>query len=242
MKVMVMHKQSAREEADIHPSPEFMKSMGSLIHDAVEAGVFRMGEGLRSSRHRTRVIFKDGERTLQNGPYTGGNELIAGFALLKVDSADEAVEHVSRIGAVLGDAEFEVGAVCEPWDLGLAPKPEGLKKVRLLSLHKATPAFEGGSAPSAGVIARVGSVMDDLKDKGVLQAAGALQPSSKAKRVRYHAGKRISVVDGPFAESKELIAGFSMFELASMDEALKWTDRFGGLFPEVEVDIRPLPA
>jgi len=240
MKFMMMHKQSASEEADIHPSREFMEAMGSLIHDAVEAGVFRMGEGLRSSRYRTRVSFRNGERSIQKGPYAGENELVAGFAMLRVGAAEEAVEHVSRIGMALGNADFEVGAVCEPWDLGLAEKPEGLKTVRLLSLHKATSSFENGVAPAPDVVARVGDVMADLKAKGVLLSAGALQPSSKAKRVTYTAGKRTAMIDGPFAESKELIAGFSMFELASMDEALKWTDRFGGMFPEVEVDIRPV--
>ena len=73
----------------------------------------------------------------------------------------------------------------------------------------------------------------------VLLSREALRPSSEGIRVRFRDGKR-TVIDGPFTESKELIAGFSIMEVPSRDEALAWTSRFAALIGDVEMDIRPL--
>ncbi|MEO8359718.1 MAG: YciI family protein [Vicinamibacteria bacterium] len=240
MQFVLMHKQSADEEAGIHPTPEFMAGMGKLMTDATEAGVFLGGEGLKSSHHRVRLNIKGDERTITKGPYAGDNELIAGFALVKVKSLDEAVDWASRFARVIGDGEVEVGEVCEAWDLGFMPKPEGPLPTRYLMLHKSDALSESGAQPSAEMISQMGALIGDMQKAGVFIAAEGLQPSSKAKRLRYKKGKRVSVTDGPFAESKELIAGYSVFELASIDEAVGWADPFGALFDEVEVDIRPL--
>ena len=73
---------------------------------------------------------------------------------------------------------------------------------------------------------------------GVLTFVQSLQPSAKAVRLRYRAGKR-TVIDGPFAESKELIGGFSMVQMRSIDEVIAWTDRFAKIIGEdLEVDLR----
>src|SRR5262245_49806950 len=235
MQFILMHRQSPDEEAGKPVSPELFAGMGRLIHDATAAGAFLQGEGLRSSRFRTRLTFKDGVRTIQHGPYEGRHELISGFGILKTSTRDEAIEWSSRFAGILGDIEIEVGEICEPWDLGFGPAPKEPFARRYLAMHKATPDSEAGKPMSSDQEARMGALMQEAAAAGVLLGGAGLQPSSTAKRVVYEGGKRRSITDGPFAESKELVAGFSLFELPSMNEALQWTDRFGSLFPRVEV-------
>jgi hypothetical protein len=240
MQFILMHRQSADEEAGKPVSPELFAGMDKLIQDATTAKAFVQGEGLRSSRFRTRLTFKNGERTIQHGPYEGRNELIAGFGILKTNTREEAIEWAARFADVIGDVEMEVGEICEPWHLGFGPAPSEPHARRYLAMHKATADMEKDVPMSEANQRRMGALMQEAAEAGVLIGGAGLQPSSKAKRVVYEGGKRRSIVDGPFTESKELVAGFSLFELPSMEDALEWTDRFGSLFPRVEVDIRPV--
>lgn len=153
---------------------------------------------------------------------------------------DEAIEWSSRFADVVGDVKMEIGTVCEPWDLGMAPKPEGLIPIRFLVTHKADKLSESGAAPDPAMVTKMGALIGEMRTAGVLLATEGLRPGSDAKRLTYNRGTRVKTIDGPFTESKELIAGFSIFKLHSMDEALNWADRFGSLFPEVTVDVRPL--
>ena len=240
MQFILMHRQSADEEAGKPVPTELYAGMGKLIHDATKAGVFRQGEGLRPSRFRTRLTFRDGVRTIQHGPYEGRNELISGFGVLRTKTRVEAIEWSSRFAEVLGDIEIEVGEICEPWDLGFGPAPKEPFDRRYLAMHKATPESESGKPVSQEHEARMGAFMQEAAAAGVLLGGAGLLPSAHAKRVVYEGGKRKSVIDGPFAESKELVAGFALFELPSMDDVWYWADRFGSQFPRVELDIRPV--
>jgi hypothetical protein len=78
-----------------------------------------------------------------------------------------------------------------------------------------------------------------MKDAGVLLSTGALEPTSRAARLRTHGGKQ-TLVDGPFAESKELVGGFVILELDSRTEAVEWAKRYAQVLGEVELDILPV--
>lgn len=94
--------------------------------------------------------------------------------------------------------------------------------------------------PSEQMLADMGRFNEELMQAGVLLAAEGIQPSKHGKRVRFAAGKR-NVIDGPFAETKELIAGFWLWKVASMDEAIAWVGRCPAPFEgECEIEIRPL--
>jgi hypothetical protein len=90
------------------------------------------------------------------------------------------------------------------------------------------------------VMAEMGKINEELVKAGVLLAAEGLQPSSKGVRVRFSGDKR-TVIDGPFTETKELVAGFSLWEVKSMEEAIEWVKRYPNCMPgDSEVEIRPV--
>jgi len=101
---------------------------------------------------------------------------------------------------------------------------------------KANKDSEAGVLPSQKVLAEMGKFNEQLAKAGVMLAGEGLQASSKGKRVRFSGTKR-TVIDGPFAETKELIAGFSLWQVRSMDEAVEWLKR-APFDSDTEVEIR----
>jgi hypothetical protein len=110
--------------------------------------------------------------------------------------------------------------------------------MRVMVLVKASEESEAGAMPSEQILAEMGKYNEELARAGVLLAADGLHPSSKGKRVRFSADQK-TVIDGPFAETKELIAGYWIWQVRSMEEAVEWLKRapFGG---GAEVEIRPV--
>ena len=110
--------------------------------------------------------------------------------------------------------------------------------MRFMILIKADRDSEAGVMPSEELLAAMGRYNEELVKAGVMLAGEGLHPSSKGARVRFSGEKR-SVIDGPFAEAKELIAGFWIFQVASKEEAIEWVKRcpnpLGG---ESEIEIR----
>jgi len=105
---------------------------------------------------------------------------------------------------------------------------------------KATPSSEAGELPGAELLEAMGNFNQQLVDAGIMQAGEGLKPSSAGKRVRFQGDERI-VTDGPFAGTTELIAGFWLWEVASMDEALAWVRRCPPPMKEdSDIEIRPL--
>jgi hypothetical protein len=108
--------------------------------------------------------------------------------------------------------------------------------MRVMVIVKANPESEAGVLPDQKILGEMGKFNEQLVKAGVMLAGEGLQASAKGKRVRFEGTKR-TVIDGPFAETKELIAGFWLWQVKSMDEAVEWLKRapFGG---GAEVEIR----
>ena len=108
--------------------------------------------------------------------------------------------------------------------------------MRVMVIVKASKESEAGVLPDRKILAEMGTFNEELVKAGIMLAAEGLQASAKGKRVRFEGTKR-TVIDGPFTESKELIAGFWLWQVKSMDEAVEWLKRapFGG---GTEVEIR----
>jgi hypothetical protein len=227
MKFIVMHKQGRESEAGVPPSPELIAEMGRFMGEAMKTGVVLSGEGLQPSSLRVRLTFSGGVRTVAHGPYTGSNELAAELTMIRVRSREEAISWASRIAEAVGDVEMEVGQIKEPWDLGLCARPEDAP-MRFLVMEKA------GVSSSPKVMAAMEKLTGEMRKAGVFLSADRLQPSSKGARLRFSRGKH-TVIDGPFAESKELIGGFAMLQVKSKGEAIKWAIGFAKVLYEADV-------
>jgi hypothetical protein len=109
--------------------------------------------------------------------------------------------------------------------------------MRFLGLLRADNDSEAGTPPSAELIARMGTFMEEITKAGVLLATDGLHPSSKGARVKL-AGGKVTVTDGPFTESKELVASYALFQVKSKEEAIEWTTRFLKVLGNGECEIR----
>jgi hypothetical protein len=236
---MVMHKVDATMEAGERPSEAIIREMGELVQGSLKSGVFLNGAGLHRSAERVRVDFKAGARTLTKGPFTGKNELIFACFMLKAASREQASEQAALFANILGDVEIEIGPVVEPWDLGFVPKPATLDGGRFLLLVKGNARTEQ-ALPDTSTLAKLGELEKRLSADGSLLAAEILAPSSRGARLPSTPKEKRTWIDGPFAESKELIAGFSILSLPSKQAALAWADKYAAILRGNEVDVREL--
>jgi hypothetical protein len=112
--------------------------------------------------------------------------------------------------------------------------------MRVMVLVKATKNSEAGKLPTEKLIADMGKFNEELVKAGIMLAGDGLKPSSKGKRMRFSSGKK-TVIDGPFAETKELVAGYWIWQVKSIDEAVEWLRRCPDPMPgeESEIEIRP---
>jgi predicted lactoylglutathione lyase len=112
--------------------------------------------------------------------------------------------------------------------------------MKVMVMIKANADSEAGAMPSEQVLAEMGNYNEELVKAGIMKAGEGLHPSSRGKRVRFSGSKR-TVIDGPFAETKELLAGFWLWQVNSMEEALEWVNRMPNPDNvEEEIEIRPV--
>ena len=112
--------------------------------------------------------------------------------------------------------------------------------MRVMVLVKATVDSEAGAMPSSELLEAMGRYNELLVEAGIMKGGDGLQPSSKGKRVAFDGDKR-AVIDGPFAETKEIVAGYWLWEVKDMDEAVAWVKRCPNPMPgPSEIEIRPV--
>jgi hypothetical protein len=236
MKFMVMHKMNEALENGVN-DPEVKVGVGKLIGEAIEQKIFLSGAGLQPTATRTHVVYRGGERTVTDGPFTEAKELVGGFALMKVRDKADALHWCDRFAAVRGDVELIMGPVREPWEAGFGTRPEN-PPLRYLSVMKMDP--DEDRVPDPAEFAKMGALIEEMTRAGVLLQTGGLASTKKGARIRFEGGKH-RVIDGPFAESKELIAGFSIVELPTKAAAIAWGIQFGHATKVSEVEVRQIP-
>ncbi|MBL8821916.1 MAG: YciI family protein [Planctomycetia bacterium] len=112
--------------------------------------------------------------------------------------------------------------------------------MRVMVIVKATPESEAGIMPGEQLLTDMGKFNEELVKAGIMLAGDGLHPTSKAKRVHFK-GKDRTVTDGPFAETRELIAGYWIWQVKSMEEAVEWVKRCPNpMMSESDIDIRPI--
>ncbi len=238
VRIIAMHKIGSNEEGHV-PPPDLLMKMGGLVQRMMQAGTLVMTDGLAPSVQGTRLVRQGGVLREKPGPLEPGNELVAGFGILRARDLDEAVAWGRRYAEALGDCTIDVRPVCEPWDIGACPRPAGLATRRYMAARKADATTESGAMPSLEVMARVDALLAEMKAAGVLLASFGFAPSSRGARARFTNGSR-TVMDGPFAESKELIAGFAVLEAPSVAAAVELSAEFAGCIGDVEIDFLPI--
>jgi hypothetical protein len=234
MRFVIIHSTDERWEAGLTPSPELIGRVGLLLREMARAGVLIGGEGLRATSEGVRVTFSRGRKTVARGPYPGSNELTDAFAIVKTAGIEQAIDWAARLAAAKGETELDIRPVTEPWDLGIVPTPR-LDTQRYMILLKADSASEGGRTPAHRNALR--SVLDDMKKAGVLVESEILSPSARGRRYLKSEGGR-SVLDGPFTESKELIAGYVLFKADSIEDAAVWAPRYQDTVESTLVELR----
>ena len=194
-------------------------AFSSWVQEATRSGVNLQGSRLRPTADATTVKIRDGELIITDGPYAETKEQVAGYDVLECASLDEAVRWASRhphswLGSV------EVRAL--PDSAPDAPLPEpGEGKVRYMMLVCTDPAVDPRE------FARIEPVdpwVDEMNGRGIRLYGSELEPPGSARTVRVRDSRAI-VTDGPFAETKEQIAGFDVLECADLDEAIEVASR-----------------
>jgi len=261
MRIMMIVKANPDSEKGILPDEKILSAMGTYNEKLGKAGALLAMDGLQPSSEGFRVKCSKGKVTVTDGPFAEAKELVAGFWLINVKSLAEGIEWAKR--TPFQDGEIELRPLFETEDFPVSPDedPEGWRKKELENRAKAAPPrkpgtkrylgllladrdTEAGVMPDEKVLAAMGAFFEEGLKAGVILGGEGLQPSSKGARVKFTAGKR-TVVDGPFTESKELVAGYAILQYASKEEALEWTKRFvqvdapGRMNSESVCELRP---
>lgn len=261
MRFMMIVKATKDSEAGVLPDEKILSEMGRYNEQLVKAGAMLSGEGLQASSKGARVHYAKGKFTVTDGPFAETKELAAGFWLIEAKSREEALDWAKRVP--FQDGEVEVRQLFELADFPVDPaeKPDGWREkeeqfraapparkpgtIRFMGLLKADKDTEAGVLPDEKFLTAMGAFFEEGTNSGVILSGEGLQPSSQGFRVRYSGSKR-TVIDGPFVETKELIAGYAIIQVKSKDDAIKWTKRFvkvdapGRYGAESECEIRQI--
>jgi hypothetical protein len=259
---MVIVKASKDSEAGKMPSRQLLTEMGKFNEELAKAGVLLAADGLQASSKGARVRYSKGKFKVIDGPFAETKELIAGFWLIQAKSREEAIEWAKRVPFEEGEVEVRPLFELPDFPVDLAEEPGGWREkeqqfrdaapparkpgtTRYIGLLKADKDTEVGVLPDEKLLSAMGAFFEEGVKAGVILSGEGLQPSSKGVRVRYSGSKR-TVTDGPFAETKELIAGYAILQFTSKAEAIEWTRRFvqvdapGRLGAESECELRQI--
>jgi hypothetical protein len=266
MRFMMLVKGDETSEKGVMPDEKLLADMGKYNEELVKAGVMLAGEGLHPSSKGVRIRLSGGKYTVTDGPFAEAKELVAGFWLIQATSKEEAISWARRIP--FEDGQVEIRQIFELEDFPVDPAEQpggwrdneqqwrettvaqnptfelrGGKTMRFLCFVKADEATEAGVMPDEKSLSAMGSFIEEAIKSDVLLGGEGLQPTSKGVRVHYSGSKR-TVVDGPFTESKELVAGYALLQVNSKAEVIDWGKRFlavdaeGRLNNEAEIEIR----
>jgi hypothetical protein len=274
MRFMMLLKSDSKTEAGVLPDEKLLTEMGTYNDEMAKAGVMLAGEGLQASSKGARVRLSGKKLTVAGGPFGEAKDLVAGFWLIQTASKEEAVAWARRAPGKSGDGdgEIEIRPLFELSDFPVDPaekldgwrdqeqrfreatdvaapavaptarKPGTTRFVVMLKGDKRT---ESDALPDEKTLAAMGALMEELSKAGVLLSGEGLKPSSKGARIKFSGDKR-TVIDGPFTEAKELIAGYSIIQVKSKDEAIDFAKRWlqvhadGSDVDASEIEIRQL--
>jgi len=255
MRFMMLIKSDAASEAGKLPSADERATMDKYNQELVTSGVLQSAEGLKASSHGARIRFTAGKPTVSEGPFADTRNVIAGYWIVRVPSKQAAVELAKKIPIADGEVELRQIFEVEDFPVDPAEQPDGWrqhetdlrdgrkaaepaatssKTRRFIGFVKADARSEAGVMPTEAELSTMGAYTEEGMRAGIFLAGDGLQPSAKGALVRFRGGKT-TVIDGPFAETKELVAGFGIMRVESKQEAIEWSLRMPIIDGDLEV-------
>jgi len=264
MRFMMIVKATPNCEAGIMPEKKALSELGRYNEQLTKAGALLAVNRLEASAKGARVRYAKGKLKVTDGPFAETKELVGGFWLIQAKSRDEALDWARRIPFQEGEVEVRQLFELTEFPVDPAEKPDGWREkeeqfraapppvrkpgtIRFMGLLKADKDTEAGVLPDEKFLTAMGAFFEEGTKSGVILSGEGLKPSAQGFRVRYSGSKR-TVFDGPFAETKELIAGYAIIQVKSRDAAIEWTKRFvkvdapGRYGAESECEIRQIFA
>jgi hypothetical protein len=233
MRFMMMVKGSEESETGVLPTEAELSEMGAFNEQLMNAGALLAGEGLHPSSKGARVRASRGQTTIVDGPFAEAKELVAGFWVIQAKTKEEALDWAKRVPFREGQVEVRPLFEAEDFAMDTAeqpppPDPAPTKRkpgtTRFLCMLKADRKTEANAPASPELLAEMGGFMQELTEQGAVLQGDGLKPTSFGARVYYDGAKR-TIVDGPFAESKEIIAGYALVQMQSLKEAIEMSRR-----------------
>jgi hypothetical protein len=242
MQFMVMRRADEATEAGRLPAAAVFEDMGRYHEQLEEAGGVSLALGLRPSSRAVRLKLGPGFETVIDGPFAETKELIAGFTVFEAASKEDAIALLKRWPASDADATGEVVLELRetgcPGGCAQVPPAAASEGGRYLILLRSSAGTEADRIPPQHMLDALNAFNAEQAAQGRLLAGDGLKASSSGARVKLSGGQA-SVIDGPFAEAKELIAGFWMIRASSMADAIAWARTLPyPTGPWVEVEIR----
>ncbi len=263
MRFLMMVKSSEQAEAGVMPTEQELTEMGAFNEQLIKANIMLAGDGLQASSQGVRVRIAGKKTTVIDGPFAEAKELLAGYWIIQVKSKAEAVEWARKVPFKEGDVELRELYEVEDFPASPEEQPGGWRDKeqafreapkapprkagtkRFLVALKADKFTETETSPGdPELFAKMGALMDEYVQKGAILGGDGLKPSRFGARIQY-AGDERTVLDGPFSESKELLAGYTVLQAATKDEAVEFGRRMLAIHMEGvgaeagEVEVRP---
>ena len=259
---MLVVKATLEFEAGTFPDEAFEAEAAKYLSEVEQAGALVACDRLKPSSQGQRVHYKAGRFTVTDGPFAETKELVAGYCMIRAASLEAAVAWARRMPFRSGDVDVRPLFELSDFPVDPAEQPGGWREkeaemqaaapparkpgtTRYMGLLKADRSTEAGIMPDEKMLAAMGAFIEEGTKAGVILSGEGLQPSSQSARVSFSGTKRL-VIDGPFAETKELVAGYAILQFTTPAEALDWTKRFvqvdapGRLNAECECELRPI--
>lgn len=246
MRIMMLLKSDSTTETGAPPDEKLLTAMGNYNAALLDAGVLLGGEGLHPTSEGARVRIAKGKTTVVDGPFSEAKEVVAGYFMLKTKSLKEAIEWAKKLPGsddTTTEGEVELRPLFEVEDFPVDPaeQPDGWRdkeiemrdslKVpgpekghRYISFIKGDKNTESEMMPSEKLLTEMGALMQEMNEKGVMISGDGLKPTKDGVKIRLAKGKT-TVIDGPFSETKEIIAGFSLYRAKTKAEAVEWARR-----------------